>query len=38
MDGAELYLTAKELTDSYVTTKNLASMQAANSEESNKME
>lgn len=37
MDGAEPYLTVKELTDSYVTTKNLASKQAASSEESNKM-
>ena len=37
MDGAEPYLAAKELTDSYVTTKNLASKQAASSEESNKM-
>ena len=31
------YLAAKELTDSYLTTKNLASKQAASSEESNKM-
>ena len=31
------YLAAKELTDSYLTTKNLASKPAASPEESNKM-
>ena len=35
--GTQPYLAAKELTDSYLTTKNLASKQAASSEESNKM-